>query len=86
MENNNLLTIKGERNLEHTSKEQDYSKIERFSGTFYRQFSLPDYTNTEQIQAKIESGVLTVTVPKKKDRMVKKVKIQGSEDPLLENN
>jgi len=39
----NTLSIKGERKLEKETKEENYHRIERAYGSFYRSFTLPNY-------------------------------------------
>ena len=82
---NRVLTIKGERNLEHSNKDKDYSRMERISGKFYRQFSLPDYIDSEHVQATIKDGVLSIIALKSKEHTVKKIKIEPAEKILLED-
>ncbi|MGD0466355.1 MAG: Hsp20/alpha crystallin family protein [Gammaproteobacteria bacterium] len=77
---NNVLTIKGTRTLERKLKEEKYSRIERFSGTFYRQFTLPDHVNSEAIKAKGKHGVLEVTIPKKERHVPKKIKVHEEKE------
>jgi HSP20 family protein len=38
---NNTLTVKGERKLEKDEKEENFHRIERRYGSFYRAFTLP---------------------------------------------
>ncbi|GBF88489.1 hypothetical protein Rsub_01202 [Raphidocelis subcapitata] len=60
-----VLSIKGERNYEAEEKEGDQVKwMERSHGTFLRSFALPEGVDADAIAAKVESGVLTVRVPK----------------------
>lgn len=73
---NNVLAIKGERKLERKVKEETYSRMERFSGTFYRRFTLPEDAAGEKIQAKSKDGVLEVTIPKKERHVPKKIEVQ----------
>ena len=73
---NNVLTIKGIRTLERNVKEENYSKIERFSGSFYRQFTLPDHVNGEAIKANSKHGVLEIIIPKKERHVPKKITVQ----------
>ena len=61
---NGMLTIKGERKLESDMSENGLRRVERMHGTFYRRFSLPDYSDADNISASCKNGVLTVTVPK----------------------
>ncbi|GKA32009.1 alpha crystallin/HSP20 domain-containing protein [Tanacetum coccineum] len=49
-------------------------KEERSSGKFLRQFRLPDNAKVDQVKAKMENGVLTVTVPKQE---VKKPEVKA---------
>jgi len=55
-------------NEKETKKEnknnKKYSKIECSYGRFERSFSIPENTDVNAIQAKLENGVLEVTLPK----------------------
>lgn len=62
-----LLCIKGERKSEKEEKKKDYHLTEREFGSFQRRFALPDGVDTDKIDAKLNKGVLTVTLPKKAD-------------------
>lgn len=59
-----VLTIKGERKSEKTDEKDDYKRVERQYGLFYRRFTLPDTADSEAIEAHSEHGVLKVTIPK----------------------
>lgn len=61
---NGSLVITGERKSEDEVNEEDYYRVERFSGSFYRRFPLPDGVDAEQITADYTDGVLEVHVPK----------------------
>lgn len=76
----NILTIKGERNTEQKSEEGNYSRLERFSGSFYRRFSLPDNADGTKIQAKGKHGVLEVKIPKKEPNKPKRIEVKVEED------
>jgi HSP20 family protein len=60
-----VLTLKGERKLEHEEKEGDFHRIERSYGSFSRSFTLPETVDQEKISAEYKSGILTVTIPQK---------------------
>ncbi len=64
---NNVLTIKGERDSEIKRERDNFKRRERFRGTFMRQFSLPEQTDEDAIQAKATHGVLEITIPKAKE-------------------
>jgi HSP20 family protein len=81
----NTLTLKGERQLEQETKEENYHRIERSYGSFSRSFTLPHYVDQEKIKAEHEHGVLKVILPKKLDskpRSVKVVKPEKKEKPI----
>lgn len=71
----NTLSIKGERKFEKETKEENYYRIERSYGSFYRSFTLPNYIDQDKIQAVHENGVLKITMPKKTELKPRKVKI-----------
>lgn len=48
---NNTLTVKGERKFEEEEKEENFHRIERRYGSFYRAFTLPSSVDTEHVQA-----------------------------------
>ncbi len=60
----NVLSIQGERKLEKETKEENYHRIERAYGAFYRSFTLPSYVDQDKIKAEHENGVLKITMPK----------------------
>lgn len=62
---NNVLTLSGERKLEHEEKQGDYHRIERSYGSFSRAFALPKNVDAEHIDAKLEAGVLRLKLPKR---------------------
>lgn len=59
-----VLTIRGSRTSANESFENGYARKERFAGTFTRQFTLPETADGDNISARSENGVLTVTIPK----------------------
>lgn len=78
----NTLSLKGERKFEKETKEENYHRIERAYGSFYRSFTLPNYIDQDKIRAEHQNGVLKITMPKKaelKPRKVKVLKPQPSE-------
>jgi HSP20 family protein len=72
---NNILSIKGERNSELKNETNGYKRIERKHGIFYRRFTLPEGVNTDSIEAKCNNGVLTVSIPKQEAVKPRKITI-----------
>jgi HSP20 family protein len=71
----NTLILKGARKFEKETKEENYHRIERSYGSFYRAFTLPNSIDPERIQAEHENGVLKITMPKRTELKPRKVKI-----------
>ena len=71
-----VLTIKGERQSENVTEDENYRRVERQSGQFYRRFTLPDSADADKIEAKSEHGVLTVTIPKQEVAVSRRIEVK----------
>jgi len=71
-----VLTIKGERQSENVQESENYRRVERQSGQFYRRFTLPESADADKIEAKSEHGVLTVTIPKQEVAVSRKIEVK----------
>jgi len=60
------LTMKGEREQERGEKIENYHRIERRYGSFFRSFELPADLDGDRVEAVYKDGVLTVNLPKTK--------------------
>jgi len=69
------LTIQGDRKFEKEVKEENYHRVERSYGSFFRSFSLPRNIDQDKIKAENENGILKITMPKKAELKPKNVKI-----------
>jgi len=74
---NNVLSLRGERKYENEEERDGYRRVERSYGSFSRSFVLPEGTNVESIDAKVEHGILTVTIPKVQTAAARKVEVKG---------
>jgi HSP20 family protein len=74
----NTLTLKGKREIEKETKEEDYHRIERSYGSFYRSFTLPYNVDAGKIKAEHDNGVLRISMPKKPELKPKKVNVLKS--------
>ena len=75
--NDNTLTIQAERH----EKEEDKSKkyvVRESSSSFYRSIQLPDRADADNIDARIDDGVLKVVVPLEPLPEPKKITIASS--------
>jgi len=61
---NQVLTIQGEKKQVAEESSERWHRYERSYGSFERMFTLPSSVDADRIQAKVEHGVLTVTLPK----------------------
>ena len=72
---NHTLTVKGERKFEAEEKEQNFHRIERRYGSFFRAFTLPSTVDTESVQATYNAGVLKLELAKKPEAQPRQIKV-----------
>lgn len=68
VEEEKVLKISGQRARAADDKGDRWHRVERSSEKFVRTVRLPPNANTDSVQAALENGVLTVTIPKDNDR------------------
>jgi HSP20 family protein len=74
------LSISGERNAEHESRERGWYRVERSFGSFNRSLTLPDGVDPDAIAAHFDRGVLEVRIPKPEERKPRRVQIKAGDD------
>jgi HSP20 family protein len=74
MENKTLI-VSGERKLEEENGRK-FHHIESRFGKFSRSLPFPDIIDAEKVSANYENGVLTITVPKLKEKAAKKIPVK----------
>ena len=72
----NTLTLKGERKLDHDVKQEQFHRVERAYGTFSRSFSLPPAVDASKIAAEYKNGVLTVTLPFREEAKPRTINVE----------
>ncbi len=60
---NNTLVLKGQKKFDTEVKEEQYRRIERSYGQFFRSFTLPNTVDTSKVGADYKNGILTVKLP-----------------------
>lgn len=78
------LTLKGERKFEKETREDNYHRIERSYGSFFRSFALPSYVDQDGIGAEYDNGVLKIRMPKRSELKPRKVRILKAHGPAEE--
>jgi HSP20 family protein len=73
----NVLFIKGTRRKPYNDGDVHTEINECFWGAFYREIPLQDTANTEQIEASLANGILTVKIPVIRSK-AKKIQIRVS--------
>ncbi len=76
LQDNNLV-IQGEKKFEDEQKRDDYHRIERSYGSFYRSIPLPVKVDEENIKANFKNGVLNISLPKQEEARGKKIEIES---------
>ncbi len=73
---NRVLTIEAQRRAEEKKEEERYYQLERRYGKFSRAFTLSEKVSAEEVDAKYEDGVLTITLQKDvPEEVVKQIEI-----------
>ena len=72
---NHTLTVKGERKFDKEEKEENFHRIERRYGSFYRAFTVPSTVDTENVAATYNAGVLKLELKKKAEAQPKQIKV-----------
>jgi HSP20 family protein len=73
---NSTLTLRGEKKMDQTIKDEQCHRIERVYGSFSRSFSLPPTVDTSKVSADYKNGVLTITLPLREEAKPKQIQVQ----------
>ncbi len=74
---NDMVTIKGSRRKEENIAADDYFYQECYWGNFSRSVIIPVDIDSENIEADLKDGILTVIIPKAAKAKTKKVRVKG---------
>jgi HSP20 family protein len=72
---NNVLTVKGERKFAAEQKEENFHRVERRYGSFFRSFTIPNTVNAESVKAAYEAGILKIELDKRAEAKPKQIKV-----------
>lgn len=71
-----VLTLKGHREKDKETKKDEYSIREFSKQSFERSFRLSNHIDSEKVTARMDQGILKVTLPKKEQVKPKKIEIK----------
>jgi HSP20 family protein len=74
---NDMITIKGKRELDEEVRADDYFYQECYWGSFSRSIILPIEIDADRVTASLKNGILTIRLPKIDKNKVKKIKIKA---------
>jgi HSP20 family protein len=83
---NNSLTVRGERKFEKEEKEENFHRIERRYGSFYRAFTIPNTVSADSVKADYDAGVLRIQLEKRAEAKPKQIKVQVGEPKQVEGS
>lgn len=72
---NSLLTVRGERQFEQETRQENYHRVERRYGSFARAFTLPNTIDPESVKATYTDGILAIEIGKKAEAKPKQIKV-----------
>ena len=70
------VTLSGMALQETFTQGETYLRQERGIGSFKRNIQLPFQVNAQAVEAKYEKGILMITLPRNKEDLPKKIKVQ----------
>ena len=73
----NQLSITGERK-QPQQEDGLWHRQERGHGSFARMGELPQYVDSDKVTAELKHGVLTITLPKRKEAKARRVEVTAS--------
>ena len=74
--NDGVLAISGERRFEAENENESVRRSERRFGNFARSFRLPEDADEDAIEAKVDRGLVVVTVPKREKAKQRSIEVK----------
>jgi len=71
------LTLSGTNEADSIKEGETYLRQERELGNFQRNFQLPFHVDSQKIEARYAKGILQITLPRLKEDLPKKIKINS---------
>jgi HSP20 family protein len=83
---NTTLSVRGERSFESEGKEENFHRVERRYGSFYRAFTVPNTVDSQSIKAEYDAGVLRLELQKRAESKPRQIKVSVGSAKRLEQN
>lgn len=77
------LVIRGERTHSASEASERIHRIERSYGSFFRALTLPRTADSEHMDATLEDGVLTLTMPKTEESQPRHIEVGGAKELMV---
>ena len=77
---NNVITLRGQRQFEKKNESDNYHRVERAYGSFTRSFTLPNTVSADAANAEYKNGVLRVTLPKREETKARRIEVKSDGD------
>ena len=74
--NGDVLTIRGERKREEKEEGENFIRLERSYGSFSRSFTIDVPIKQNEIKARYQDGVLSITLPKQEEAAIRETNIE----------
>ena len=71
-----VLSLRGQRVPNSEVREENYHRIERWSGSFERHIQLPISVQADKVRATYRDGVLEIRLPKVEEVKPREIKIE----------
>jgi HSP20 family protein len=83
---NTTLSVRGERSFESEGKEENFHRVERRYGSFYRAFTVPNTVDSQGIKAEYDAGVLRLELQKRAESKPRQIKVSVGPAKQLDQN
>jgi HSP20 family protein len=75
---NNVLTLRGDRKTDKEFSKENYHRMERAFGSFYRSFAIPAFVDVDSVRAEFRNGLLTISLPKKDSAKGRSIEVNAA--------
>lgn len=79
---NNVLTISGEVEADEEHEGEVFHMREMRYGSFSRSITLPQHVNADDVEARVDNGILTVHVPKAEESKPKRIPVGNGQKAI----